>query len=653
MDKIPYPLRYRRYNARTITVGGVQFGGGLPVVVQSMLSAPTRDVEACLREIRTLHRAGCEMIRLAVPSPKDLDAVPAIRRRMAEEGVQAPLVADIHYSAGLAVDACECFEKIRINPGNYTDRPKNTRRRIDHGDFEEGRLRLQAAIAPLVKNLKRYRCALRIGVNQGSLSARMMERFGDTPLGMVESALEMVELFEAVGFDQLVVSLKASNPMIVQKAYRLLVARQNSATPVALHLGVTEAGSGLMGRLKSLVGIGVLLADGIGDTIRVSLTEPGAEEIAYARALLEAIDTSVLSETADEGDWVRPLAEHRVINPATCIDGLQLGDGSSVKLGQRKGAGWGLENEAMFPDFYYWRQETRMGFEGKDIPMTELTAMASFGESGGLAGVLAAVDQPLFWLRRFYRDLGGSVPWPVGMVYPATGDELEPGLMIQLAGVLSEGLLDFLLVQPDITAEQLERMFGLLQATRVRMVATEYITCPSCGRTRFDLSTASRKIEAATRHLRGLKIGIMGCIVNGPGEMADADFGYVGAGAGKIDLYEGQRCVQRGIDEVDAVDQLIELIRSKGKWRDPVRQGDGSPTPSPADVRSYSGFSSTEVGFQNPLETADGQQRIGAADGFLRTEGAGDLVVDLHQSPADDGADRVVEPDVGVDIGKG
>jgi len=569
MEVIPYPFQYRRLRTRTVRIGDLCIGGDHPVLVQSMLMSPTREVAACLNEIRSLQRVGCRLIRLTVPSRKDLEAVPEIRRLMAEEGIRIPLVADIHYAAALAVDACECFEKIRINPGNYTDRPKSARGKSVGSRFEEGRDKLRLTIGPLVRNLKRYGRALRIGVNQGSLSARMMERFGDTPLGMVESALEMIELFEVEGFDQLVVSLKSSNPLVVQKAYRLLVQKQAGSLPVALHLGVTEAGSGSMGRCKSLVGIGVLLADGIGDTIRVSLTEPGTNEIVFAQAMLQALQQRIPTATDDPGAWSRPLNEHRVNNQCRRFGPLTLGDGSPLKLGRLRHQPLPAVELPLEADFVYWRQNGVLGFGETDdvLPLREVKAL-EHGEASmdDVPGLLVNSAQPLTALRRLYERHSGRRLPPVGMIYAPESAADDWGEDIQWAGLFSEGLLDFVLIAETIPPERLERLLCLLQAARAKLVMTDYITCPGCGRTLFDLMTTAEKVRQATGRLKGLKIGIMGCIVNGPGEMADADFGYVGSGAGKIDLYEGQHCVRRGIDEAEAVDQLIELIKAKGRW---------------------------------------------------------------------------------------
>jgi len=537
-----------------------------------MLSTPTHDVEGCLNEIQALDRAGCEMIRLTVPTMKDLAAMPEIRRLMREEGIARPLIADVHFSPRLAVDACEFFEKVRINPGNYSDRPKSTGGKETGLSFDDGHEKLREAIGPLVANLKKYLRALRIGVNQGSLSTRMIERYGDSPQGMVASALEMVDLFEDQGFDQLVVSLKSSNPIIVQKAYRLLLEEQTGGNPVALHLGVTEAGNELMGRIKSLVGIGVLLADGIGDTIRVSLTEPGANEIGFARLLVDAVVNSGIVPETEDRSWKRRLDDHRIENRGFTLGGLTLGAQSGLKVGQLAETVLPASEFPFEPDFSYQVSADAVFLNGCPKPLFVLTedciekAIPDSSEKN--AGVLVQTGTSLRSLRAIYRELPGhKAGLPIGLMAPDGSSENNLFQEIQLAGALSEGLVDFLLIPEQIASEPLTRLLCLLQATRVRMMTTDYIICPSCGRTRFDIQQTAAEIKKHTGHLKGLKIGVMGCIVNGPGEMADADFGYVGSGEGQVDLYFGQNRVRRGIRESEAVEKLIELIKEKGRWQ--------------------------------------------------------------------------------------
>ena len=383
-----------RRQTRPVCIGNVTVGGNAPIRIQSMLTSNTTEVVACVEEIERLDRADCEIIRLTVPNQKSVEALPAIRRGMQERGISRPLVADIHFSPPLAVAACEFVEKVRINPGNYADRKKFEVREYTDTQYAEELERVEASLLPLIANLKKHGRALRVGTNHGSLSDRVMNRYGDSPEGMVQSALEFLRIFRKHDYHEIVLSMKSSNPIVMMQAYRLLVQRMDEeGMDYPLHLGVTEAGSGIDGRIKSAVGIGGLLADGLGDTIRVSLTEPAENEIPAAQAIL--------------------------------------------------------------------------------------------------------------------------------------------------------------------------------QATRARLYKADFISCPSCGRTFFDLQTTTEKIKERTAHLTGVKIAVMGCVVNGPGEMADADFGYVGAGPGKIHLYKGQALIERNVPAAVAVDRLIDLLREHGAWVEP------------------------------------------------------------------------------------
>lgn len=559
METINYPLQYQRLKTREVSIGPLKIGADHPICIQSMLTTSVQKSEACLDEIMSLAAVDCQLIRITIPTGKDLDAAERLCHILTEEGITIPLVADIHFSPKLAVDACELFEKVRINPGNYSDSPKRTKEARGNTFYEEGRERLKEAIVPLAKKLIKLKRALRIGVNQGSLSTRMMERYGDTPQGMVYSALELVELFEELGFDQLVISLKSSNPVIVQKAYRFLVEQQRNREAIPLHLGVTEAGNGLMGRIKSLAGIGGLLKDGIGDTIRISLTEASANEVIFAREFLGEIQKEMTaSKNADS--WGRPLNHQRAKNKAIRTNDLVLGEGSELKIGFPSETAISRAPFEFEPDFNYIK--TKEAFHIDNIPISKSGTTLKMSESEG--AIVFPPGTSLFILRRSYQVAQGRKNGPVGLVYMSHPDYNRE---VDISGMLVEGLLDFILIPEDITAENLERLLYILQATRTRIFITDYIICPSCGRTLFDIQEVAEKIREKTSHLKGLKIGIMGCIVNGPGEMADADFGYVGSGTGKVDLYFGQEKIRRGVAEKDAVEELIHLIKEKGYWR--------------------------------------------------------------------------------------
>ena len=572
MEYLSYPYQFSRHQTRTVQIGNIAIGGSNPIVIQSMLTSLTSDANSCFKEILSLVNVGCQLIRLTIPSLKDLEYIAQLRYLMQEEGIIVPLVADVHFSPNIAVAACEFFEKVRINPGNYTDVSKNSKKHHGAEWFEVGRENLKEAIIPLVKQLKYYRRALRIGVNHGSLSTRMIEKYGDSPRGMVESALEMINLFEAKGFDQLVVSLKSSNPVVVQKAYRLLVDHSPGKEAVPLHLGVTEAGNGIAGRVKGLAGIGSLLIDGIGDTIRVSLTEESQNEIVFAQKLLHGIGSYRSKDKIDNNRWQREINHQRIINPSIIVDGIEIGNGTPLKLGILKGTTLDVEKNRSEIDFEYQIKKNNIFILGNkkrlQLP-NDFSADSDLSDLPDYDGIIVENSaNTLYLLRKHYKAF--SINKPVGMFYPLRDSEAETlFLETQLSAILSEGLLDFLLIPKNINANQLERAFYLLQATRSKIFFPDYIACPSCGRTLFDLQLATQKIKKATSHLKGVKIGIMGCIVNGPGEMADADFGYVGSGRGKIDLYLGQQQIKKGVDEQNAVDDLVDLIKENGRWIDP------------------------------------------------------------------------------------
>ena len=585
---IRYPLQPRRRKTREVPIGNITVGGNNPIVIQSMITNGLSDLPNCMKEIELLVDAGCEMIRFAIPSMSELELVPGLRQQLVDRGINIPLVADIHFSPKLAEEACAFFEKIRINPGNYSDRPKNANKAGIQVTFEEGRENLRELLQPLIKNLKKFQRAVRIGVNQGSLSERMMEKFGDTPLGMVESALEMINIMENEGFTRIIVSLKSSNPLVVQKAYRLLAQRLPANDSIPFHLGVTEAGNGLMGRIKSLAGMGPLLADGIGDTIRVSLTEASQNEIPVARDLIQAC-SNLPSSSSNVQDYLEiPAHSHRLINGQHQVGKLLLGNGSSLKIGFPVGFSPPDTEIPMEPDFYY-QQEHKKFFLKESPPVseshiavngykTEAREVLLCGESNceistidleKYSAILFPWKSSQFTIRGFLYQFPEKVcPLPLGILFPS-GPTSTLSNLVSLASLLSDGWIDFLLLPPTVTVEEWKKLLYLLQATRKKIFTADFIACPSCSRTIFDLQKVTQTIKERTSHLKGVKIAIMGCIVNGPGEMADADFGYVGSGPGKVDLYHGQHKIKRSVDEGIAVEMLIRLIKEKGAWLEP------------------------------------------------------------------------------------
>ena len=575
-------------------VGKVGVGSAEPVRIQSMLTSETTDLDSVMLEIQALHRASCEMIRITIPNRKALDAIPEVRRRMSEEGIERPLIADIHFNPQLAVDSCEFFEKVRINPGNYADRKKFEIREYSDLQYAEELERIEETLLPLVKNLKTYQRCLRIGTNHGSLSDRVMNRFGDSPEGMVQSALEFLRIFEKHDFYDTILSMKSSNPLVMKEAYRLLVMRmEEESMDYPLHLGVTEAGNGSEGRIKSAVGIGGLLCQGLGDTIRVSLTEPAENEIPAAKAILGGVEKLIERISTDLGENERfeeKSVSETTISPNQNQSTLRIQSGktsvrsilmkpSGCKIGDRetfKLLSWKTGTEFTDPKKVFDAKLDRL--DGEQVLLLNEQEIET-GLDKTLLDHLKSkllvleVSNPLYTIRNLNQRFEGKAkPAAIGFQLPIIETmEDHLGLAAELGELISSRELHALICR-DGDPESLSARFAqnLMQATRVRMFQADFISCPSCGRTFFDLQQTTEQIKRKTAHLTGVKIAVMGCVVNGPGEMADADYGYVGAGPGKIHLYRGQQCVQRNIPSHDAVDKLIDLIRSEGRWIEPV-----------------------------------------------------------------------------------
>ncbi len=558
MEFLAYPTTSRRSLTRQVEIGNLKIGGHHPILIQSMLVCPVTNLDRAFNEITALARVGCPLIRVTTPSLKEIEATARLKTRMAEEGLNIPLVADIHFNAALAPQAAEVFEKVRINPGNFADRPKNSGSQANLTDsaFRAGKEEFKEKLTPLLEVLKKKKRALRIGVNHGSLSERMILRYGDSPLGMVESALEAIQLCEEQGFYQIVVSLKSSNPLVAQQAYRLLDARQQEGKKYPLHLGVTEAGDGEMARVKSLIGIGGLLRDGIGDTIRVSLAEDSVNEIPFAQQILSAVSGQAPKTTKPTTPIRRPLGSYRYGSQQARFGTLALGPPNPVRIGLEEGAFMPFK-----PDFFYQETKDSLSISGQFIPLYNNLEQIPHGHLSQPFALSS--PPPLFAFRRFLAERAAALP-PLGLLLPCLKGELS--LETDLSLLLSEGYFDLLFLSKNQPSSSIQRLQLFLQATRIQSFQADYIACPSCGRTLFDLQATTAKIKAKTSHLKGIKIGIMGCIVNGPGEMADAHFGYVGSGPGKIDLYFGQERVKRGLEEDQAVEALVALIKEKGAW---------------------------------------------------------------------------------------
>lgn len=606
MQTFQAPLIFSRRSSRVVSVGNLPVGGSAPICIQSMLTANTWDIPQVMEEIRALAEADCRLIRLTVPNQRSLESLPRIREAMQAAGMAIPLVADIHFNPQLAIDSCEFVEKVRINPGNYADRKRFEIREYSDAQYEEELARIESRLLPLIKNLKKYRCALRIGTNHGSLSDRILNRFGDTPEGMVESALEFVRIFQKHHYHEIILSMKSSNPLVMVQAYRSLTLQmEQEGMDYPLHLGVTEAGNGMEGRIKSAIGIGSLLHDGLGDTIRVSLTEPAENEIPAARGILAGL-SSFQKETKS---WPQTCFEtpiqfsQRPIEPVTLLPSVgQQGALEHVQVGGEapfrflavgqyvvahlpspfdKILTLPPADEPASKDIQRWNGEPASSLE--EIPAVLLMdesdmESASFGQTlQALKAqsfprlLLVQGRHPLFPVR-FLRQMMDSweMNWPVGVLVPQVDLEQGYGLAGEIGSLIADGLLQCLVCPTtDLQSPVYSFCETLLQGTRARMFKADFISCPSCGRTFFDLNRTTAAIKAQTQHLTGVKIGIMGCIVNGPGEMADADFGYVGAGEGKINLYRKQECVERNIPESQAVERLIDLIKAHGAWCEP------------------------------------------------------------------------------------
>ena len=643
MQKAPYCnslTKYKRFKTREVMIGQVGVGGDNPIRLQSMTTTDTMDTEATVEQSIRMIEAGCEIVRITAPSRKDAENLQNIKDELRKRGYETPLVADIHFTPNAAEIAARIVEKVRVNPGNYADKKRFEHIEYSDDTYQQELNRIKERFIPLVRICKEYGTAMRIGTNHGSLSDRILSRYGDTPLGMVESALEFLRICQEEDYHKIVLSMKASNTRVMVQAYRLLIAKmQEEGMNYPLHLGVTEAGEGEDGRIKSAVGIGTLLEDGIGDTVRVSLTEEPEFEIPVARELVNryAYRNKHDSIKAIEKNTINPFEYNKrtsrvVLNignkrvPIVIADFCSkekitpasffaLGYNYSVPLDK-----WNVSDMAC--DYVFvgdknidfdipgtlgiicnhktWLQQKHLervypfiqasnylkGVELSDKMNIIYTFLSDISEEfiskvkADKTAVLLIDSMNTHGMaeqRRLFIELMNNncdVPVIIGRAYEnLTTEQLQLHSATDMGALLTDGLGDGIFIAAeDCGSDQSinHTAFGILQASRTRISKTEYISCPSCGRTLFDLQETTAKIRAKTDHLKGVKIGIMGCIVNGPGEMADADYGYVGTGVGKITLYKEKEVVQRNIPEAEAVDALIELIRSHGDWVEPT-----------------------------------------------------------------------------------
>ncbi len=650
---------YSRLQTREVFIGDVPLGGNNPIRVQSMTTTDTMDTIATVEQCIRMIEAGCEYVRITAPSINEAHNLKNIKDELKKRGYATPLIADIHFTPNAAEVAARIVEKVRVNPGNFADKKKFENIEYTDSTYEAELVRIQNRFLPLVKICKEYGTAMRIGTNHGSLSDRIMSRYGDTPLGMVESALEFLRICESVNYYNIVLSMKSSNPQVMVQAYRLLISKMHEeGMNYPLHLGVTEAGEGEDGRIKSAAGIGTLLEDGIGDTIRVSLTEDPEFEIPVARALVSRYTSRVNHSTipslnyAEDGSSplerqgedflklpyspfeykkresieVNNIGKHnvpRVITDYSKIENITapslfaVGYNYSVPLDK-----WNLSDQAC--DYIYLGSKT-IDFEipgtlGLIVDFEKWKTIENKNRVYPLFIAKEFINQPersteinfirfnindvfdFEWrkldqscvivletnnahamaeLRRIFIELElqkVNAAVVIHFTYENISEEqLRLHASTDAGGLFLDGFGDgiWITASPDLFKEDMKNVspksinsisFGILQACRQRISKTEYISCPSCGRTLFDLQETTARIRSRTEHLKGLKIGIMGCIVNGPGEMADADYGYVGSGVGKITLYKGKEVVQRNIEADKAVDALIGLIQQHGDW---------------------------------------------------------------------------------------
>ena len=584
------PFFYQRRVTREVVVGdpangGVIIGGNHPVVVQSMLTCDTMDTAECVKQTLDLVAVGCQIARITAPTVKDAANLKNIVAELRARGCRVPIVADIHFKPDAALEAALWVEMIRINPGNYADSKKFAAKDYSDEQYAAELGRIEEKFTPLVRLCKKLGRAMRIGANHGSLSDRIMNRFGDSPQGMVESALEFARIARKHDYHNFKFSMKSSNPKVMIECYRLLAARLAREGPdwnYPIHLGVTEAGEGEDGRIKSAIGIGSLLCDGMGDTIRVSLTEDSTREIEVCGDLLRQIPQLTVAAGGEamgspSGGWAfDPFVFHRRKSVEADLGlGVKCGGSQTVRVVLTRAA-WEKVSHKITP-----KADVRPEGVYEDLNAAEVDPSADFDLPGPdrIVTVKDGVKLPAIAAFRLLaaklRRAGRENPILLKDCLASAAAPLESRIALLRASVvigslLADGIGDAILIRGESGAGQgLRLAYNLLQAAGCRSFKTDYVACPSCGRTLFNLQTVTARNKSRTEHLKGVKIAIMGCIVNGPGEMADADFGYVGGAPGKINLYVGKQPIKFNIPEAEAVDRLVDLIKEHGKWVEP------------------------------------------------------------------------------------
>jgi (E)-4-hydroxy-3-methylbut-2-enyl-diphosphate synthase len=577
----PDLYHYQRRQTRVCMVGNIGIGGENPIRVQSMLTSDTRDAAACVNEALELAAVGCEIVRVTAQTRVIAENLQHIRDGIRAAGCDVPLVADIHFKPDAAMEAVKWVEKVRVNPGNYADKKKFAVKEYTDEQYAEEVAYMEAQFVPLVQECKRLGRAMRIGTNHGSLSDRIMNRHGDTPHGMVESALEFARIARAHDYHNFLFSMKASNPKVMIEAYRLLVAHLNdlgSDWNYPIHLGVTEAGDGEDGRIKSAIGIGSLLADGIGDTIRVSLTEDAVYEIPVAKAIVTCNTRIAQKGSANESPIGKhdPFSYERRKSERLTFGTLAVGGEETVRVFTSR-AKWDAVAHKLdkLGDFQPEIVIEDSGVLALDPRDASAIASLNAASSAQLVTVMDGLDlAPIHAFRLLAAKVDARHPILLKDTFtpPVESTDFQNALLTaatNIGSLLCDGIGDAVIVQGETAPGQSLRIsYNILQAAGTRIFKTDYVACPSCGRTLFNLQNTTQKIRASTGHLKGVRIAVMGCIVNGPGEMADADFGYVGGAPGKINLYVGKTAVKFNIPEEEAVERLVDLIREHGKWVD-------------------------------------------------------------------------------------
>ena len=565
---------YRRRPAHSVNVGGIPLGSDYPIRLQSMTSTSTMDTEASVEQCKRIAEAGASYVRLTAQGVREAENIGRIGEELRRQGVNIPLVADIHFNPKAATAAATVVQKVRINPGNFVD-PGRTFKQLTYTDeeYQSEIKKIETALVPFLELCREHKTAIRIGVNHGSLSDRIMSRYGDTPAGMVESAMEFLRVCVAQNFVDVVISIKASNTVImVETVRRLVKAMEAENMDFPLHLGVTEAGDGEDGRIKSAVGIGALLCEGIGDTIRVSLSEDPELEIPVAETLVNYISkrnghAPINGEYAPGYSYEAPTRRKsiKVANIGAENAPVVIVDGANDNVAKD-----------LTPDYFY----NDGALQNATFDLIELDAASSVADAKNNVSENSVIvlysnhanptGEMQAWLHEAMRQ-GLNNPVILRADYgDAKADDVAIMAAADFGAMLLNGFADGIWLRASrLNVAEIARIsFGILQASRLRITRTEYISCPSCGRTLFDLQTTLKAVKEATAHLKGLKIGVMGCIVNGPGEMADADYGYVGAAAGKVSLYKNKDCVEKNIPAEEAIPRLIALIKESGDWVD-------------------------------------------------------------------------------------